>query len=272
MGNRIVLSQHPGNQGCLDKASLLEVRKISKAFGGLSAVNNVSFQVAQDSITALIGPNGSGKTTIFNLIPGLLPLSGGEIWFRGRRIDKLEPHQVAAQGISRSFQLIEMFSSMSVIENVMVGMHLKRRSGVLDSALSLPSVRREKKEIFDLAMATLQKIGLEENAFEPVLNLGVREQRLLEIARALLAGPKLLLLDEPAAGLSAREITELMKMLSGIRDSGITLLLVEHHVRMVMDIADWITVLNYGTKIAEGPPVEIRENADVISSYLGKEI
>lgn len=253
-------------------AAILEARNITKAFGGLLAVSNVSFQAREGSITALIGPNGSGKTTVFNLISGLLPLSGGEIWFKGRRIDKLEPHQIAAQGIGRSFQIIEMFGSMSVLENVMVGMHLRRRSGIFDSAMSLPSVRKENRQIYERAMATLQGIRLEDKAFELALNLGLREQRLLEIGRALGAEASLLLLDEPAGGLSAHEIAELMEMVYKIRDSGVTILLVEHHVRMVMDIADWIVVLNYGVKIAEGTPSQVRENPDVIRSYLGTEI
>lgn len=272
MNNIKIPLQERSHTGVAYNTSILDVRNITKAFGGLLAVNNVSFQVHEGAITAVIGPNGSGKTTIFNLISGLLPLSGGEIWFKGRRIDKFEPHQISAQGIGRSFQLIEIFGTMSVIENIMIGMHLRRRSGILDSALSLPSVRKESRQIFDMAMVMLERIGLENKAFEPAINLGIREQRLLEIARALVIEPKLLLLDEPAAGMSAHEIAELIRMVSEIRDSGITILLVEHHVQMVIDIADWVIVLNYGQKIAEGIPSEVRINTNVISSYLGKEV
>ncbi len=266
------LKETNNHRGGGENPVILDMINVTKAFGGLVAVHHLSSQVGEGSITALIGPNGSGKTTLFNLISGLLPLSGGEIWFKGRRIDNLEPHLIAAEGITRTFQLIEVFGAMSVVENVIIGMHLKRQSGMLGCCLALPSVRKEKRQVFDAAMTMLQRIGLAEKAFEPALNLGIRDQRLLEIARALAAEPRLLLLDEPAGGLSAHEITELMDLILGLRDAGITILLVEHHVKIVMGIADRIIALNYGTKIAEGPPSEVRRNADVIASYLGKEV
>jgi branched-chain amino acid transport system ATP-binding protein len=260
------------HEGTGENAVILDMINVTKKFGGLVAVDHFNAQVRKGSITALIGPNGSGKTTLFNLISGLLPLSEGEMWFRGRRIDNLEPHQVAAEGITRTFQLIEVFGAMSVVENVIIGTHLKRQSGILGCCLAWPSARKEKRQVFDSAMTMLQRIGLADKAFEPALNLGIREQRLLEIARALAAEPRLLLLDEPAGGLSAHEITELTDLILGLQESGITILLVEHHVKIVMGIADRIIALNYGTKIAEGPPSEVRRNAEVIASYLGREV
>lgn len=248
---------------------LLSVRNIRKRFGGLLALYDVSFDVLPGRVTALIGPNGAGKTTLFNLITGYHRADCGEIRFNGERIDGLMPFQIAAKGIIRTFQNLQIFNNMSVLENVMVGAHLRGKSGWLAAAFHTPAARREEQELREIARHCLRLVGLEERAADAAHSLPYGQQRTLEIARALAAQPKLLLLDEPAAGLSREETIALDDLICRLRDEGLTILLVEHDMDLVMGIADWIVVLHYGSKIAEGPPAVIQSNSEVIQAYLG---
>ena len=254
-----------------DASPILEVRGVQKAFGGLIAINALSFKVRHGEIVAVIGPNGSGKTTLFNMINRFLSLTGGEVLFEGKRLNDLSPARVAALGIARTFQLLQLFSGMSVVENVMVGRHLRSKGGMLACGLRLPYTKREERRLFDAAMDKLAVVGLKEEAFSAPLNLPYGRQKTLEIARALATEPKLLLLDEPAGGLSTLEIEQLALLIKRIRDDGITILLVEHRMELVMDIADKVIVLNYGSKIGEGTPAEVQSNEEVINAYLGGE-
>ena len=248
---------------------LLEIRELSRSFGGLKAVNDVSFTVRADSIKSVIGPNGAGKTTLFNLISGMLPCDSGSILQKGREITGFQPHRIAALGLSRTFQTTKLFSRMTVLENVMVGRHTRTRAGFLSGVLSLPWTWREEREIRERSMELLDTLGLADAAAELASNLPFGRQRLLEIARALATEPSLLLLDEPAAGLNIYETREMADLVLKIRGWGITVLLVEHDMSLVMDISDEIVVLNYGRKVAEGEPAAIQRDPEVIRIYLG---
>jgi branched-chain amino acid transport system ATP-binding protein len=259
-------------EGAKVQSSLLEVTNLSKAFGGLMAVFDVSFDVQPGEIMAIIGPNGAGKTTIFNLLSGVLPPTGGSIRFAGRLVNDLESHEITSLGLARTFQSVRLFGNMTVLENVMVGRHLKSRYGLLSAALRLPRARVEERLIREQAMAYLLRVGLEAKAEENALSLPFGQQRLLEIARSLATEPQLLTLDEPASGLNRPEKFELDRLVRSIRDDGVTVLLVEHDMQFVMDIADRIIVLDHGQKIAEGTPAEVQANERVIAAYLGEEI
>jgi branched-chain amino acid transport system ATP-binding protein len=250
---------------------ILEMSSVTKSFGGLTALSDVSFSVIQGQIKSLIGPNGAGKTTLYNIVTGIESLTAGEIWFLGERIDGLKPHVITGKGIARTFQNVELFENMSVIENVMLGRHARTRAGVLGGALKLPAARREEQDILNRSMELLEFVGLKERAYEDSSGLPFGLQRYLEIARALAAEPKLLLLDEPASGLDTAEAQTLCDMMLRIRDSGITVLLVEHNMEVAMELSDEIVVLNYGMKIAEGTSREIQGNHEVIAAYLGDE-
>lgn len=250
---------------------MLEVKDVSRLFGGLTAINGLSFNVDRGEIVAVIGPNGAGKTTLFNMINRFLPASAGDILFEGRSINRLSPARVAALGIARTFQLLQLFSNMSVVENVMVGCHLRSKGGMIATGLRLPYTVREERKVLDAAMGKLALVGLKEEGFSAPLSLPYGRQKTLEIARALATEPRLLLLDEPAGGLSTLEIEELARLITRIRDDGITILLVEHRMELVMGIADRVIVINYGSKIGEGTPAEIQGNEAVISAYLGGE-
>jgi len=251
--------------------ALLSVRGVYKEFGGLMAVSDASFDIQAGNITALIGPNGAGKTTLFNLITGHHSIDRGEIYCEVERIDKLPPHEIAAKGIIRTFQNLQIFGNMTVLENVMVGLHLQGKSGLLAASLRLPSARREENEFHNKAYQYLEMVELGSRADESANSLPYGEQRRLEIARALAAQPRILLLDEPAAGLSRPETLALDDLICKLRDKGLTIFLVEHDMDLVMGIADEIIVLQYGMKIAEGTPEEIQSNPEVIQAYLGSD-
>lgn len=248
---------------------LLEIRNLTKHFGGLTAARNLSFKVNKGQIKAIIGPNGAGKTTVFNMISGLLQPSEGERLFKGASIEGLMPHEIAALGISRTFQNVLIFDNLTVFQNVMVGRHTRSRGEFLYSGMGILGSRQEEKKIREKAYVFLEMVGLARKASEMAGNLPFGEQRLLEIGRALATDPDLLLLDEPAAGLNEMETDELAGLIKTIQGLGITVLLVEHDMNLVMDVSESILVLNYGEMIAEGTPTQIQTHPAVIEAYLG---
>ena len=250
---------------------LLEVRDLRRSFGGLQAVRDVSFRLSRGLIKAVIGPNGAGKTTLFNLIAGTIPPHGGEVFFRGRAITARKPHVIAALGIARTFQTTRLFAHMTVAENVMVGRHPRTRCGFLACMLGLPRTWREEKETRTKALAILDGLGLGAYASETASSLPFGRQRLVEFARALATEPELLLLDEPAAGLNVHETRQLGELILRIRGRGVTCLIVEHDMSLVMDISDEVVVLDQGSKIAEGTPHAIQRDPEVIRIYLGED-
>ena len=250
--------------------TLLNVSRLHKHFGGLHAVNDVSFAVETGVIKAVIGPNGAGKTTLFNLITGTLGATAGEVQFKGKEIQGRKPHQIAACGIARTFQNINLFHDMTALENVMVGRHLRSRAGFAAAMLNLPWTRKEEQAIRDKSMELLELLEIADYADVEATSLAFGQQRAVEFARALALEPKLLLLDEPAAGLNIYETAEVGRLITRIRGLGITVLLVEHDMSLVMDISDEIVVLSFGEKIAEGVPTAIQNNPEVIKVYLGE--
>jgi len=250
---------------------LLELEGVSKRFGGIIAAQQVSFKVDQGSIVALIGPNGAGKTTIFNLITGAFKPDGGTVRLNGKSMAGLKPYQIAAGGVTRTFQNLQIFNSMTVLENVMAGAYLRGNKGFLRSFFSHPERCREEKQIQEESLALIEEIGLSEAAGLPASTLPFGQKRLLEIARALASKPSLILLDEPAAGLNAAESEVLTAYLKTLREKKTTLILIEHDMETVMKAADKIVVLNFGEVIAEGSPSEIQAHPEVIKAYLGED-
>ena len=251
-------------------AALLEVANVTKRFGGLTAVKALTMNVAAGSLYGLIGPNGAGKTTIFNLLTGVYDLTEGEIRFAGAQIDGRKPYEIARRGITRTFQNIRLFADMTVVENVMAAHHLRSRQTLVDAVLGTSVNRSDEREARERAMALLKIFHLDGLAGEPATSLPYGSQRRLEIARALATEPKLLLLDEPAAGMNPREALELMELIRWLRDEfALTIVLVEHNMRVVMGSCETIQVIDYGESIAIGTPSEIQHNPKVIGAYLG---
>ncbi len=250
---------------------MLELKSVHKNFGGLQAVGNVSFAVTSGSIKAVIGPNGAGKTTLFNLIAGNLEVSSGRVVFQGKEIQGMKPHQVAALGMARTFQNIKLFHGMTALESVMVGRHVCSRAGFLAGMFHTPATWKEERAIREKAMELLELLEIAEFADTEATSLAFGQQRAVEMARALAMEPKLLLLDEPAAGLNIYETAEVARLITRIRDMGVTVLLVEHDMSLVMDISDEIVVLSFGQKIAEDVPTAIQQNPEVIKIYLGED-
>jgi ABC-type branched-subunit amino acid transport system ATPase component len=261
----------PANPKSGQKGTLLAVRNLTKHFGGLKAVDAVDMDVRQGEIQALIGPNGSGKTTILNMLSGLYAPTRGEINFDGTTISGWRPHSIMSQGMARTFQNIRLFAELTVLDNVLIGRHSHYRSGLLSSVIQPPSQRVEEAAMRKKALEVLEFVGLRGKEFAVAKSLPYGQQRLLELARALASDPKLLLLDEPAAGLNAAETEILIDLLFQIREKEMTILLVEHDMSLVMNVSDHITVLNFGKKIAEGTCDEISSNQEVIDAYLGTE-
>ncbi len=250
---------------------ILESLNIRKGFGGVIALDNLTFLIERHSITAIIGPNGAGKTTLLNVISGIYPPDRGSIFLNQQLISGLKPFEITSCGMARTFQNAQIFGNMTVLENVMVGCHTRTRAGIASSALRLPRMRREEPVALQKAQQYLEMVGLSAVAHRPAASIPIGGQRLLEIARALATEPAIVMLDEPAAGLNTQETRQLGALIRAIRDLGITVVIVEHDMELVMDISDQIIVLNYGKRIAEGTPVEIQANQEVIDVYLGKE-
>ncbi|SEU32679.1 amino acid/amide ABC transporter ATP-binding protein 1, HAAT family [Lacrimispora sphenoides] len=250
---------------------MLTVKDVTLRFGGLTAVNNVSLTIKQGTINGLIGPNGAGKTTFFNLISGVYTPNEGEIVFDGVKLNGKKCFEINHIGMSRTYQVINLFRKMTVVENVMVGLHPKMKSGYFSAILGTKGQREEEKEVLEKALDWLDFVGLRVNAYEMSGSLSYGKQRLLEIVRALASNPKLLLLDEPAAGMNSKEKEELFDILRKIQNLGVTILMIEHDMKLMMGITDYIFVLNYGKKLAEGTPVQIQNNPEVIAAYLGED-
>ena len=251
---------------------ILEVRKITRRFGGLVAVNQVSFTVQKGEIFGLIGPNGAGKTTLFNLITGLIPASEGQLIYQGKEITKLRPHQIASQGIARTFQNLRLFGNLTALENVAIADHIHNKTGLLQGIFGLPIATIQEQKTFSKALKLLELVGLAERAEQQARNFAYGDQRRLEIARALALQPQLLLLDEPAAGMNPNEKGALSELIREIRNSfDLTILVIEHHVPLVMGLCDRIAVLDFGQLIALGEPQEVKNDPAVIEAYLGDE-
>jgi len=248
---------------------VLEVRGMSRRFGGLLAVNNVSFVVAPGEIFGLIGPNGAGKTTLFNLMTGLIPPTTGTLRYRGRDITRLPPHQIAAAGIARTFQNIRLFSSLSALQNVMIAQHVHARSGVLAGVLNLPPAPQEERRIRARALELLELVGLGARAREAARNLPYGDQRRLEIARALALEPAVILLDEPAGGVNPSLLRHISDRIRALNSEGVTFIIVEHDMEFVMRLCDQVLVMHQGSALTSGPPEQVRSDPAVLEAYLG---
>lgn len=250
---------------------MLKVEHVTLSFGGLVANNDVCMQVPEGKIVGLIGPNGAGKTTFFNIVNGVYKPDSGKIYFNNQEIQGKRPHQINALGISRTYQVINLFRKMTVIENVVVGMHSRLTKGFFSSLFKTRQERKEERSAYEKALELLDFVGLKDRAFELAGSLSYGEQRLLEICRGLASNPQLLLLDEPAAGMNATEKVELDHLLQKILKHNVGILIIEHDMKLMMGVADYLYVLNYGKLLAEGTPVDIQKNPEVIAAYLGGE-
>lgn len=249
---------------------MLRISGITQKFGGLIALDDVSLTFRRQEITGVIGPNGAGKTTLFNIVSGIYSQTSGTVHLDDRDISGLPPEKLALLGMVRTFQNVELFGRMTVLENVMVGLHTRSHSGMLACAFKLPGHIREERIVRERAMEWLDFVGIADLARVEAANLPFGKGRLLEIARAMALEPRIILMDEPAAGLNSRETVELALLIRKVRESGVTVALVEHDMELVMDVCDYIQVLNLGRKLAEGTPREIQENTEVIAAYLGE--
>lgn len=249
---------------------MLRLEGVTQIFGGLTALEDISFNVKRGEITGVIGPNGAGKTTLFNIVTGIYRQTAGSVYLNDRNVSGFPPEKLATLGMVRTFQNIELFGQMTVVENVMVGLHTKSRSGIFSCAFKLPGHIREERIIKERAMQWLDFAAIAELCGTKAANLPFGKGRLLEIARAMALEPQIILMDEPAAGLNSRETVELATLIRKIREAGVTVVLVEHDMELVMDVCDSILVLNLGRKLAEGTPREIQENPAVIAAYLGE--
>jgi branched-chain amino acid transport system ATP-binding protein len=263
----------PTSDGGLAGRPILTAENVTKVFGGLVAVEDITFEIPERGIVSIIGPNGAGKTTFFNMLTGLYRPTYGRISFNGRNVTGRRPDLIMKDGVARTFQNIRLFATMTALENVMVGQNSRMRAGLFGSIFRLPRVRREEKAVEEKARETLSYVGIPESQHEQMsVNLSYGDQRRLEIARALASDPKLLLLDEPTAGMNPQESAELTGFMRKLRDErGLTILLIEHDMQVIMGVSERITVLDHGQQIAEGSPEEVRTNARVVEAYLGKQ-